>query len=206
MSIESVLPSNHLVLCRPLLLLPSVFPSMRVLSKCTPPSTLFRLSRTSFVWLFHFSPAPGFLILRVRTHPVQHPLPLDSSGSSPEPFASRQSAPPSLQQPPRSYGVNLGPPETLALTPLALRGRRDRGPSLVFRGLGQPYEESGRRHLESPLPCSTLLPPQQNPRRLPLPPPLPPPLRICFSWLGALGFRRPGRWGRGRLECLCRGT
>ena len=30
MSIESVMPSNHLILCRPLLLLPSVFPSMRV--------------------------------------------------------------------------------------------------------------------------------------------------------------------------------
>ena len=32
MSIESVMPSNHLVLCRPLLLLPSLFPSIRVLS------------------------------------------------------------------------------------------------------------------------------------------------------------------------------
>ena len=30
MSIESVLPSNHLILCRPLLLLPSIFPSIRV--------------------------------------------------------------------------------------------------------------------------------------------------------------------------------
>ena len=30
MSIESVMPSNHLVLCRPLLLLPSIFPSSRV--------------------------------------------------------------------------------------------------------------------------------------------------------------------------------
>ena len=32
MSIESVMSSNHLILCRPLLLLPSVFPSMRVFS------------------------------------------------------------------------------------------------------------------------------------------------------------------------------
>ena len=30
MSIESVMPSNHLTLCRPLLLLPSIFPSIRV--------------------------------------------------------------------------------------------------------------------------------------------------------------------------------
>ena len=32
MSIESVMPSNHLILCRPLLLLPPVFPSIRVFS------------------------------------------------------------------------------------------------------------------------------------------------------------------------------
>ena len=31
-SIESVMPSNHLILCRPLLLLPSIFPSIRVFS------------------------------------------------------------------------------------------------------------------------------------------------------------------------------
>ena len=32
MSIESVMPSNHLILCFPLLLLPSIFPSIRVFS------------------------------------------------------------------------------------------------------------------------------------------------------------------------------
>ena len=31
-SIESMMPSNHLILCRPLLLLPSIFPSIRVFS------------------------------------------------------------------------------------------------------------------------------------------------------------------------------
>ena len=33
MFIESVMPSNHLILCRPLLLPPSIFPSIRVFSK-----------------------------------------------------------------------------------------------------------------------------------------------------------------------------
>ena len=33
MPIESVLPSNHLIFCHPLLLLPSIFPSIRVFSK-----------------------------------------------------------------------------------------------------------------------------------------------------------------------------
>ena len=33
MSIGSVMPSNHLILCHPLLLLPSIFPSIRVFSK-----------------------------------------------------------------------------------------------------------------------------------------------------------------------------
>ena len=32
MSIESVMLSNHLILCRPLLLLPSIFPSIRIFS------------------------------------------------------------------------------------------------------------------------------------------------------------------------------
>ena len=32
MSVESVMPSNHLILCHPLLLLPSIFPSIRVFS------------------------------------------------------------------------------------------------------------------------------------------------------------------------------
>ena len=32
MSIESVMSSNHLILCRPLLLLPSIFPNIRVFS------------------------------------------------------------------------------------------------------------------------------------------------------------------------------
>ena len=36
MSIESVMPSNHLILCCPLLLLPSIFPSMRVFSNESP--------------------------------------------------------------------------------------------------------------------------------------------------------------------------
>ena len=36
MSIESVMPSNHLILCRPLILLPSIFPSIRVFSNESP--------------------------------------------------------------------------------------------------------------------------------------------------------------------------
>ena len=35
--IESVMPSNHLILCRPLLLLPSIFPSIRVFSNESAP-------------------------------------------------------------------------------------------------------------------------------------------------------------------------
>ena len=34
MSSKSVMPFNHLILCRPLLLLPSIFPSIRVFSNC----------------------------------------------------------------------------------------------------------------------------------------------------------------------------
>ena len=53
-SVESVMPSNHLILCRPLLLLPSVFPSIRVLSK---ESAL--LIRWPKYWSFSFRISPS---------------------------------------------------------------------------------------------------------------------------------------------------
>ena len=40
MSIESVMPSNHLILCRPLLLLPSIFPRLSIFSN----ESAFRIS------------------------------------------------------------------------------------------------------------------------------------------------------------------
>ena len=54
MSIESVMPSNHLILCRPLHLLPSVFPSIRVFSN---ESVL--CIRWSNYWSFSFSISPS---------------------------------------------------------------------------------------------------------------------------------------------------
>ena len=54
MSMESVMPSNHLILCRPLLHLPSVFPSIRVFSN---ESTLHM--RWSKYWSFRFSISPS---------------------------------------------------------------------------------------------------------------------------------------------------
>ena len=46
--IESVMPSNHLILCHPLLLLPSVFPSVRVFSN----ELGLRPQQQSFQWMF----------------------------------------------------------------------------------------------------------------------------------------------------------
>ena len=54
MSIESVMPSSHLILCRPLLLLPSVLPSIRVFSN---ESTL--RMRWPKYWSFSFSISPS---------------------------------------------------------------------------------------------------------------------------------------------------
>ena len=53
MSIESVMPSSHLILCRPLLLLPSIFPSIKVFSN---ESVL--CIRWSKYWSFSFSISP----------------------------------------------------------------------------------------------------------------------------------------------------
>ena len=53
-SIESVMPSNHLILCRPLLLLPSTFSSIRVFSN----ESALRI-RWSKYWSFRFSISPS---------------------------------------------------------------------------------------------------------------------------------------------------
>ena len=54
MSVESVMPSNHLILCRPLLLLASIFPSIRVFSK----EWVLHIRWTKY-WSFSFSISPS---------------------------------------------------------------------------------------------------------------------------------------------------
>ena len=66
MSIKSVIPSNHLILCRPLLLLPSIFPSIRVFS-----NELVLQIRRPKTWSFSFSISPsneysGLISLRIH--------------------------------------------------------------------------------------------------------------------------------------------
>ena len=69
MSIESVMPSNHLILCRPFLLLPSIFPSIRVFSlaikdhiSCSPMFGFFRVQLISF-WVLPRLPLATSLYL-----------------------------------------------------------------------------------------------------------------------------------------------
>ena len=54
MSIESVMPSNHLILCRPLFLPLSIFPSIRVFSK----ESVLRIRWPKY-WSFSFSISPS---------------------------------------------------------------------------------------------------------------------------------------------------
>ena len=54
MSIESVMPSNHLLLCHPLLLLTSIFPSIRVFSN----ESALRMSWPKY-WSFSFNISPS---------------------------------------------------------------------------------------------------------------------------------------------------
>ena len=56
-SIESVMPSNHLVLCRPLLLLPSIFPSTRVFSS----ESSLHIRWPKYYFSFSISPANEYL-------------------------------------------------------------------------------------------------------------------------------------------------
>ena len=54
MSIDSVMPSKHLILCRPLLLLPSIFPSIRIFSS----ESVLRITWPKY-WRFSFSISPS---------------------------------------------------------------------------------------------------------------------------------------------------
>ena len=54
MSIESVMPSNHLILCHPLLLSPSIFPGIRVFSN----ESVLRIRWPKY-WSFSFSISPS---------------------------------------------------------------------------------------------------------------------------------------------------
>ena len=65
MSIESVMPSNHFILCRPLLLLPSNFPSIRVFSN----ESVLRMRWPKY-WSFSFTISlsnehPGLISFRM---------------------------------------------------------------------------------------------------------------------------------------------
>ena len=53
-SIDSVMPSNHLILCRPLFLLPSIFPSIRVFSD----ESALRIRWPKY-WSFSFNISPS---------------------------------------------------------------------------------------------------------------------------------------------------
>ena len=83
MSIEPVMPSNHLILCRPLLLPPSIFPSIRVFS-----NELVLRMRWPKYWSFSFSISPsnehpGLISFRMD---CGYPCSLrDSQESSPTP-------------------------------------------------------------------------------------------------------------------------
>ena len=82
MSIKSVMPSSHLFLCHPLLLLPSIFPSIRVFS-----SESALLIRWPKYWSFSFNISPssehsGLISFRMTGSPCSS---RDAQESSPTP-------------------------------------------------------------------------------------------------------------------------
>ena len=89
MSIESVMPSNHLILCRPLLLQPSIFPSIKVFSN----ESVLRIRWPKY-WSFNFSISPsdeysGLISFRMDWQEGSPCSPGDSQESSPTPQFKR---------------------------------------------------------------------------------------------------------------------
>ena len=81
MSVESVMPSNHLILCHPLLLQPSIFPSIRVFSN----QSVLRI-RWPKDWSFSFSISPFNEYSGLISLSMESPWsPRDSQESSPTP-------------------------------------------------------------------------------------------------------------------------
>ena len=84
MSIESVMPSNHLILCRPLLLLPSIFPNIRVF----PNESVLHIRWPKY-WSFSFNISPSNEysgLISFRMDWLESPChPRDSQESSPTP-------------------------------------------------------------------------------------------------------------------------
>ena len=81
MSIELVMPSNHLVLCCPLLLLPSIFPSIRVFSN----ESVLRIRWPKY-WNFSISPSSEYSgLISFRMDWLDLLAPRDSQESSQTP-------------------------------------------------------------------------------------------------------------------------
>ena len=84
MSIESVMPSNHLILCCPLLLLPTIFPSIKAFSN----ESVLHIRWPKY-WSFSFSISPSNEysgLISFRMDWVGSPCcPRDSQESSPTP-------------------------------------------------------------------------------------------------------------------------
>ena len=85
MSIEAVMPSNHLILCHPLFLLPSVFPSIRVFSK----ESVLHIKWPKY-WSFSFnisssSEFSGLISFRMDLLDLSCSSPRNSQESSPTP-------------------------------------------------------------------------------------------------------------------------
>ena len=82
-SIKLVMPSNHLILCRPLLFLPSVFPSIKVFSN----ESVLHM-RWPKCWSFSFSISPSneySRLISCRMDWLELLAPRDSQESSPTP-------------------------------------------------------------------------------------------------------------------------
>ena len=120
MSIVSVMPSNHLILCHPLLLLPSIFPSIRVFSN----ESVLRIRWPEY-WSFSFNISPSneyqdWFLLGWTGSPC---CPRDSQEPSPTPqFKSISSSALSfLYSPALTFYMTTG--KTIALTRRTFLGK-----------------------------------------------------------------------------------
>ena len=129
MSIESVMPSNHLILCHSLLLLPSIIPSIRVFSN----DSVLRIRWPKY-WSFSFNISPSNEHPRLISFRIDW-LDLFAVQGTPKSLLQHHSSKASILQFSAFFIVQLSHPYMTTGKPIALtRHKESWYLSLIFRG------------------------------------------------------------------------
>ena len=117
MSIESVMPSNHLILCRPLLLLPPIFPSIRVFSNESALRIIWPFYLLQLHWCHSSCLSQCLTAVSLTFLSFKRPFSVSASPPLPQSKLSYMLIPTNLSGPPscQTFKLNITPWKTAFL-------------------------------------------------------------------------------------------